>query len=149
MLFQTQNNFHLNSILNLSTFEFLRKGEETKESIDVAKKTKTQDNEDSNKANFLRCKKCKLPITREENQIQINEKHQHVFANPSGHVFQICCFTQAPGCFVFGEKTSYFTWFPGYSWQVALCLQCGTLLGWFFQSKDSQFFGLILDNLSK
>jgi len=129
--------------------ELLRKDEKTEKAVDVVKKVITQDSEDFNKANFLLCIKCKYPITRENNRIQINEKHQHVFANPQGHVFRIGCFSQAPGCFVFGEKTSYFTWFPGYTWQTALCAQCGALLGWAFQSKEFQFFGLILDNIKK
>ena len=130
-------------------FEVLRKGEQTKKSIDVAKKVKTQNSKNRNKANFLLCKKCKYPITQDINRIQISEKHQHVFANPNGFVFQLGCFSQAPGCSVYGDKTSYFTWFPGYAWQIALCASCGDLLGWAFQSKDNTFFGLILDNLTQ
>ncbi|MBC8182518.1 hypothetical protein H8E88_15575 [candidate division KSB1 bacterium] len=149
MQIQVKNDFNVNSLCTISRFELLRKGEKTKNAIDVEQKVKTQDSEDSNKANFLRCIKCKHPITKEADRIQINEKHQHVFANPQGHVFQIGCFARAPGCIVFGEKTSYFTWFPGYAWQTALCGLCGTLLGWAFQSKENHFFGLILDNLSK
>jgi len=129
--------------------ELLRKGNQPDKALDVDKKVKTQDSEDTNKENFLRCVKCKHPVTKEEHRIQINEKHQHVFANPQGHIFQIGCFAEALGCIAFGEKTSYFTWFPGYSWQLALCFQCGTLLGWTFESKENHFFGLILDNLSK
>jgi len=141
----TQINVH--SYLLNPEFEFLRKGEKTKNAIDFSPKAKIQESEDSDEANFLLCNKCKHPITKEENRIQINEKHQHVFANPHGHVFQIGCFSCAPGCFEFGEKTSYFTWFPGYAWQAALCSNCGDLLGWVFQSKEFQFFGLILDKI--
>ncbi len=147
MPIQIKNDLNLNSFTTFSMFELLREGEKTKNVLDDAREVKTQDSEYSGKTNFLRCIKCKHPITTEKDRIQINEKHQHVFANPQGHVFQIGCFAQAPGCFVFGEKTSYFTWFPGYTWQTALCGFCGTLLGWAFESKDKYFFGLILDHL--
>ena len=143
-----QINPNVNCYSPNQAWELLRKGEKTKNAVNVDKKVRTQDSEDADEANFLRCVKCKNPITKEEERIQINEKHQHVFANPQGHVFQIGCFSRAPGCLVFGEKTSYFTWFPGYAWQMALCGLCGTLLGWAFGSKENYFFGLILDNIT-
>ncbi len=145
-----EKNMDLNLYLQYSSnplFELLRQGEKTKNVVDVAKKLKTQDSEDFDKANFLLCIKCKFPIAQESDRIQINEKHQHVFANPNGHIYQIGCFARAPGCFVFGDETSYFTWFPGYAWRIALCGKCGTLLGWAFQLKENHFFGLILDKI--
>ena len=146
----SQINIDFNSYLRYSpdsVFELLRQGEKTKNAVDVVKKLKTKDSENFDKANFLLCIKCKFPITQETDRIQINEKHQHVFANPHGHIFQIGCFARAAGCIVFGDETSYFTWFPGYAWQTALCGNCGDLLGWAFQSKEFQFFGLILDKI--
>ena len=107
----------------------------------------TEDTDDAHKKEFLRCTECHYPITRHSDRIAINEQHQHVFTNPHGHIFQIGCFAQAPGCLIIGPETSYFSWFPGYVWQIALCGQCGTLLGWAFRSQESQFFGLILDKL--
>ena len=127
--------------------ELLKQGEKLKDAAEVVKKTKTQHSGDFEKANFLCCRECKYPITQEANRININERHQHVFANPHGYVFNIGCFSQAPGCINYGEATSFFSWFPGYSWQIVLCRQCTTLLGWFFQSNDAIFWGLILDRL--
>jgi uncharacterized C2H2 Zn-finger protein len=123
----------------------LKPGKYTK--IDYDQQVDTQDTDDAEKRKFLRCTECHYVITRKSDRIQINEQHQHVFANPHGYVFHIGCFAQAPGCVIASEETSYFSWFPGYAWQIALCGQCLTLLGWAFRSSESQFFGLILDKL--
>jgi len=106
---------------------------------------KTSDTSDDK--NFLCCAVCQNPITRNRDRIEQNGAHRHVFANPHGYVYQIGCFSQAPGCAAIGQDTSYFSWFPGYSWRVALCNQCLTLLGWAFRNPESQFFGLIVDKL--
>lgn len=115
--------------------------------IEYDQQVDTQDRDDAEKREFLRCTECHYAITRKSDRIQINEHHQHVFANPHGYIFHIGCFAQAPGCVIASEETSYFSWFPGYAWQIALCGQCLTLLGWAFRSSESQFFGLILDKL--
>ena len=134
------------NFLNIA-IELLRKGEKNEIDVDVDKRVESKDSKSFDKHNFLVCIKCKNPITQETNRIQVDEKHQHVFANPQGHVYQVGCFSRAQGCIIFGEKTSYFTWFPGYTWQIVLCSFCGSLLGWFFQSNKFHFFGLILDNI--
>ncbi len=125
----------------------LQPGKHSNASVDRVQQVDTQDTDDSEEKKFLRCTECQYPITRKSDRIEINEQHQHVFANPHGYIFQIGCFAQAPGCIIAGEETSYFSWFPGYTWQIALCGQCWTLLGWAFRSHESQFFGLILDKL--
>ncbi len=81
-------------------------------------------------------------------RLAVAGSHQHVFANPHGHVFEIGCFTAAPGCAAVGLPTSDFSWFPGMIWQVAVCGACGRHLGWrYVQGDGGVFFGLILDRL--
>jgi len=96
---------------------------------------------------FLYCVACHHPITRPTDRIVMNEHHEHVFANPHGYIYQIGCFAQATGCVVVGQPSSQFSWFPGYSWQVALCKQCWTMLGWAFRTNESLFWGLIVNKL--
>ncbi|MCP4400782.1 MAG: hypothetical protein GY801_26205 [bacterium] len=96
---------------------------------------------------FLRCIVCQATITRQSDRITINERHQHVFTNPHGYIFQIGCFAVAQGCVFSDNESNFFSWFPGYAWRFALCGQCLTHLGWGFRSQDSQFVGLILDKL--
>ncbi len=126
----------------------LKPGKKTYKAVDYAQQVDPQDTDKANKKGFLRCAKCQYPITRKIDRIEMNERHQHVFANPHGHIYQIACFAQAPGCVAIGAETSQFSWFPGYAWQIALCGQCLTLLGWAFRSSESQFFGLIIDKLT-
>ncbi|GAB0091622.1 protein cereblon [Sergentomyia squamirostris] len=42
------------------------------------------------------------------------------------------------------EWSNYFSWFPGFSWKLCLCAQCGTHLGWMFEpietATESQAF---------
>lgn len=94
------------------------------------------------------CSSCRIRITWKEASISVNNSHRHVFVNPSGLVFEVVCFSRAVGLTVLGPVTSEFTWFPGYSWQTALCSKCQTQLGWiYYGSEPSVFFGLIQDRL--
>lgn len=71
----------------------------------------------------------------------------HTFFNPVGIVYEICCFSDAPGCTVFGKPTDEFTWFPGYTWEYSVCGTCSDHLGWFYNSSESSFYGLINSKL--
>jgi len=95
------------------------------------------------------CRACGFPLTQASSKIEMNGKHKHTFSNPRGYVFQIGCFAPARGIINQGEPTTEFTWFSGYAWNFSLCLQCFAHLGWFFQSGDRQFYGLILDNIAE
>jgi hypothetical protein len=98
----------------------------------------------------LRCRACGLPITSHQERIEMLERHEHVFFNPHGHVFEIGCFQHAPGCSLFGPPQTEFSWFPGHSWQIAICGSCQTHLGWHFLGhQGGDFFGLILQRLTE
>jgi len=97
----------------------------------------------------LLCKHCRNEITTAEHSSIINGKHAHRFTNPAGITFNIGCFSQAWGCIVYGIPTYEYTWFAGFTWCIALCTNCHTHLGWYYQSGKDFFFGLILDNLIK
>jgi hypothetical protein len=125
----------------------LKPGKRTDKAVDQGQQVDPQDTDDSGKNEFLHCTDCQYPIARKIDRTEINENHQHVFANPHGYIYHIGCFARAPGCVIAGQETSHFSWFPGHAWRIALCGQCLTLLGWAFNSGESQFFGLILDKL--
>ena len=94
------------------------------------------------------CAHCGHPITRESARIVLQGSHDHERENPAGQMFHFGCFVVAPGCSVSGSPTNEHSWFPGYSWCFAACSQCGTHLGWQFESQDHNFYGLILNRLS-
>ena len=116
---------------------------------DLQQSAGVQERDAPEKGDPLLCAACSRPITRERERIRINERHEHVFANPHGYIYHIGCFAAAPGCLTVGAAESFFSWFPGYAWQVALCGGCGALLGWAYSSADAQFYGLILEKLAE
>jgi hypothetical protein len=95
------------------------------------------------------CKVCGRAVTGRAHKIAVNGSHTHTFFNPAGIVYELGCFAAAPGCHSAGEATSEFTWFAGYVWRFALCGQCNNHLGWFFETAELSFFGLILANLKE
>ena len=102
----------------------------------------------SQKENWYLCKQCHNRITNLESRVSINGKHCHAFANPSGIVFEIVCFSATRGYTLSGNPSYEFTWFAGYSWQIMICANCHAHLGWLFQNKTSAaFFGLISDKI--
>jgi len=96
------------------------------------------------------CRRCGHLITRPRNRIIKDGNHRHTFANPSGLVFEIGCFSHAEGCGPSGEPSAEFTWFRGFQWRLALCRACFVHLGWQFTSLGGSagFWGLILNRLS-
>ncbi len=104
--------------------------------------------EDEKKAEkVLRCKQCDAAITRAKDRVSRAEKHLHTFFNPAGIVYEIGCFRRASGCHVEGVRSTEFSWFADYSWQISFCSSCSKHLGWFFSGRDDTFFGLIVDRL--
>ena len=97
---------------------------------------------------LIRCKSCGNTITSVDRVIVVAGQHRHTFKNPAGIVYTIGCFSSAKGCFNMGEPTAEFTWFPGYTWCYSVCSKCNTHMGWFYQSGDSTFYGLILNRLA-
>jgi len=95
----------------------------------------------------LRCQECGNLITSRSARIEVSGTHEHARVNPAGVSYIIGCFRVAPGCAATGERSAYFTWFPGYLWQVVLCSRCARHLGWVFHGEGEPFHGLILERL--
>ena len=95
----------------------------------------------------LRCAVCEHRISERAYRIEMSGAHEHTFVNPHGFAYHIGCFAAAPGCVHLGETESAFSWFPGWSWQVAACARCRTHVGWIYRLAGQQFHGLILDTL--
>lgn len=107
------------------------------------------DEKSSDQGKRLCCAACGWPITTEHQRIAVRGRHQHRFRNPHGLVFEIGCFAAASGCGHAGEATEEWTWFAGYSWQIAVCGGCGAHLGWRYRNRAGEgFYGLILKNLA-
>lgn len=93
------------------------------------------------------CAACGATITTADRATRRSGEHRHAFANPSGRSFLIACYERAAGCRPVGERESFFSWFAGYRWQIAICARCHTHVGWSFHADGDTFFGLIVDRL--
>jgi len=105
------------------------------------------DVDDGDRGRRLICARCRHPITSAGQRIEVNGGHQHHFVNPHGYDFRVGCFAAAPGAVAGGPTTAEWTWFSGFTWQLAHCAACTTHLGWLFRSKSQVFHGLVLDRL--
>ncbi len=143
-------NYNL-SIYHATQFKFFfRAPSEKKNGNNTATVFLEKDQERNNafKDEFIRCRVCNHKITTHKEKININDSHYHTFANPNGMIFDIGCYKTALGCLNTGPPTEEFSWFKGYSWQVAICASCLAHLGWVFLSANNNFFyGLIIDRL--
>ena len=97
----------------------------------------------------LLCNHCTYPITTFDQARKVKGRHTHTFFNPHGTVFTLRCFLNAPGCFLQGAPSSEFSWFAGYTWQMAFCKSCHQQLGWCFLGEDrnNTFWALISNKL--
>jgi len=107
-----------------------------------------EDEEKKEEEKHILCAQCRAVITSPHERIEVQGAHEHTFFNPYGIIFQIGCFRQARGCGYQGPAIEEFSWFPGYSWRIAICRSCLTHLGWLYSAPDKESFcGLILDHL--
>ena len=99
----------------------------------------------------IRCAHCGQQVTTADQRIEQAGAHAHRFENPAGMVFRIGCFRHAPGSRRAGQATLEWTWFTGHPWSMALCIKCGTHLGWAYGAGGTGdgFYGLILDRLAE
>jgi hypothetical protein len=104
-----------------------------------ASSTPSTDDDDA-----LRCVACDHRISERAFRTEMNGAHEHSFVNPGGFLHHIGCFVAAPGCVHVGPTEQAFTWFPGWTWQVAICARCRAHVGWIFRCGGEQFHGLIL-----
>lgn len=116
----------------------------------TVEKVVTRENEEDLKPEpeeVILCAQCRNQVTLPDQAMEMDGAHEHHFSNPKGVEFHIGCFKEAEGCASLGERSAYWTWFPGYQWQISVCRKCQNHLGWVFTSSSDGFYGLILDRL--
>ena len=93
------------------------------------------------------CKHCQAKISHPSHAIEIQGAYQHRFTNPEGMTFDIGLYNQAE-CLAVSEPIHEHSWFSGYAWQIVVCHQCRSHLGWSYSNKHSpNFYGLILNRI--
>jgi len=96
----------------------------------------------------IRCRSCQQVVTSRYLALAVNGQHNHTMPNPLGIVFEISCFSEAPGCLGQGAVIVEHSWFPPHGWQIGLCRCCRAHLGWYYQAQGlAAFWGLIRAHL--
>ena len=90
----------------------------------------------------LVCASCGHPVTRVSEKIDVRGRHHHDFPY-YGNMVRLGCYRHAPGCVDVERISNGYSWFGGYSWQIQLCRNCCTQLGWKYISQDDSFYGLV------
>lgn len=124
--------------------------------IDPSKSGSAPDSKDSvsdETERHLRCRTCGAKVADPRSVFSPSDgRVRHVFANPSGKVYEILTLRVADGVVLHGPPTLEFTWFPGHAWRIASCARCASHLGWSFESltpnaTPPSFFGLLTSEL--
>ncbi len=113
----------------------------------VVDSTKRADSELDKKTGNLVCVRCHHRITSYDRATEVRGRFEHEATNPHGFHFRLGCFVDAAGAVVRGQSSTFYSWFPGYSWRVSDCGLCDTHIGWLFERAGGQFFALVLDRL--
>jgi hypothetical protein len=106
------------------------------------------DNEEDEKIRQtdLVCASCGLPVTKVSEKIDIRGRHDYGFTN-LGYLIQLGCYRHAPGCIGVDRVSHGYSWFRGYAWDIQLCRNCYTQLGWKYIGHEDSFYGLVFKML--
>ena len=106
------------------------------------------DDEDGGKAGQknLVCASCRHLVTKVSEKIDVRGRHDHSFGN-LGYLVKLGCFRNAPGCIGVESVSHGYSWFPGYAWQIQVCENCFSQLGWKYMTQYDSFYGLIFGTL--
>lgn len=90
----------------------------------------------------LTCAACRARLADDAAATERAGAHRHLCANPAGAVYPIRLFEGSWAVGVVGSPSAEHSWFPGATWQIAVCRQCHRHLGWLFDDA-APFAGLI------
>ncbi len=104
------------------------------------------DRNDGTDETVLICSSCSHPVTTVSQKTDIRGRHDHAFSYYR-EIVRLGCFKNATGCVGVQGISHGYSWFRGYAWQVQVCKNCFTQLGWKYTSPDDSFYGLIFETL--
>ena len=94
----------------------------------------------------LVCASCGHLVTTVPEKIDVRGRHHHDFPYFDA-VVRLGCFRNAPGCVGIERISHGYSWFRDYSWQIQLCRNGYTQLGWKYVPEDDSFCGLVFQML--
>ena len=100
-----------------------------------------KDEADTLRKRILTCAACDHPVTSVSETINVQGRHDHTFRYYDT-IVRLGCFRNADGCLGVQGISYGYSWFRGYAWQIQVCRNCYTQLGWKYMSEEESFYGL-------
>ena len=98
------------------------------------------------KTRHLCCAACGHPVTKVSEKIEIRGMHEWAFPLYN-EIVQLGCYRNADGCIGVRQVSSGYSWFRGFAWQIQVCGNCYTQLGWKYIAPEESFYGLMFHTL--
>lgn len=104
---------------------------------------------------FFNCKRCRNKIACYADIFAMAKGNVNAnYCNPAGYIHETLTVHKTADTAVkmVDRASTEFSWFPGYAWQIAVCRECDTHIGWKFIAvtknlKPKTFFGLSCKSL--
>ncbi|KAL0879144.1 hypothetical protein ABMA27_002939 [Loxostege sticticalis] len=96
----------------------------------------------------LCCSSCMTEIARREHIFAMSSEGVHSnYTNLGGYMHDIVTVSRAGQITLDGAPSAEYSWFPGYTWTIALCATCTHHVGWRFDAmkarlRPAQFYAL-------
>ncbi|XP_052752757.1 protein cereblon isoform X2 [Galleria mellonella] len=96
----------------------------------------------------LCCSSCMGEIARREHIFAMSSEGVHSnYTNLGGYMHDIVTVSTAINTELNGAPSAEYSWFPGYTWTIALCVGCMAHVGWRFDAlkrnlRPQRFYGL-------
>ncbi|XP_049878734.1 protein cereblon-like [Pectinophora gossypiella] len=103
---------------------------------------------DISRKNVLCCVSCAAEIARREHILAMSSEGVHSnYTNLGGYMHDIVTVSRAANTELTGTASAEYSWFPGYTWTIAVCAACMAHVGWRFDAqkrslRPQQFYGL-------
>lgn len=104
------------------------------------------EDDDKLRRRLLLCASCEHPVTAVSEKVNVLGRHDHAFRYYDT-IVRLGCFREADGCIGVQGISHGYSWFRGYAWQIQLCRNCYTQLGWKYMSEEESFYGLVFKTL--
>lgn len=104
---------------------------------------------------YFDCKRCSTQIASYSDIFAMAKGNVNAnYCNPAGYIHETLTVhkTLEDSVRIVDRPSTEFSWFPGYAWQIAVCMRCQSHIGWKFIAvtknlKPKTFFGLSCKSL--
>ncbi|CAM0882767.1 unnamed protein product [Alopecurus aequalis] len=85
--------------------------------------------------NLIRCKNCLALIARRGDRVAMSSDDPvGAYVKPYDSAQEVIPVHNASGLALQGNPSDTHSWFPGYTWTIALCAACESNIGWLFRA---------------